>query len=263
MLFILLFSSVTAYASEEEVLLTPLTDEEVSILKDKVGVSDELINDTPPNELRELIDEGAILKSSFTEIIEIPELINNDSGLYYPYQGGNLDEKKIKIRGQAYDLGTVSSGKYKGYKKIKFSGSWEWLSSPVNAYRDAFAVGWGDSRILIPTNNGSVAEFRGRYYRYDPNQGWYLTESSINTNNFEPNAGTGWTFNLRQGVNTHKGTLVQNAYTRAPSMDSNFKFTYGHAHLLLTPSFGKTTSGFTVTPGITVKTGYHAGELIW
>lgn len=261
--FLLIVFSLTSFSVFANELDEPLTNEEITILKEKVGLNDEMINDLPIYELKLLIEEGAVLKAHTTEIIVMENPKSTDSDIT-PNQGGDLDESKIKLDGYAYDLGIVTSGTWKGYRKIKAYGTWEWLTPPANAYTDAFAVGWGDTRIVVPTANNDATEFWANYYRKTGSTGsWYLTQNAIKTSSFEPNSGTGWKFDLRQGFDYHKGDLTQYAYTRATSGDANFKFTYGHTQIVgFTPSFSNGPA-FGVTPSIGVKVGYAADTLKW
>ncbi|GIN84795.1 hypothetical protein J6TS2_11810 [Heyndrickxia sporothermodurans] len=267
-----------AETEDEEVQSKDLTITETLYLKNNVGLTEDMIKEIPIDELRYLIEEEAVLSSSSSQTLIAEDEGNSTSNtsietsdtgvitdnIMKPNQGGDLNKKKIKLNSYVYKLGTVTKGKWKGYKRFKLYGTWKWLSAPINTYTDAFAVGFGDPNLVIPTAKGDADEFSADYYRWDSRmKKWYLTQYSFNTNNFEPNGGVGWKFNIRRGAAQHKGQLTQYVYTRATHGDANIKFTYGHAHTIFTPSFSKGTSWYSVLPSITVKVGYAANTLRW
>ncbi|MGG0666772.1 hypothetical protein ABE042_22090 [Viridibacillus arvi] len=251
--------SNSAFASE---MNGDLTKNEVDQLKNDVGLSDELIQSIEIEEARELIEENAVLLSHVEEIITFDEF--SDSIVPYGSQGGDLNAKQIKLSGDAYKV-TNNNSSYKGQVKLKFVGNWEWLSAPINAYKDGFAIGWPTSeKVKLPTSNNGVDEFSADYYRWDSRLGkWYLTSSSKVPRDYEPNGGTGWIFDLRQGGSLSKGSLTQYAYTNSKTGSMNYKFTYGHAQLLLNPSLSISKGVFGVVPGNTVKVGHAAGTVTW
>src|SRR5690606_34847863 len=165
--FLFVVSSVPTFANEND-LSAPLTEEEINQLIEDVGMSEDIIDSFSNELLREVLESEATVINETTEIVKInePEIIGGIR-IIRPMQGGDLNEKKVKITGVALKRGIKTSGTWKGYREIHFIGGFEWLTAPVNFFTDGLAVGWGNSGIIVPTSNGKVDAFKGRYYRWE------------------------------------------------------------------------------------------------
>jgi len=262
--FLFVVSSVPTFANEND-LSAPLTEEEINQLIEDVGMSEDIIDSFSNELLREVLESEATVINETTEIVKInePEIIGGIR-IIRPMQGGDLNEKKVKITGVALKRGIKTSGTWKGYREIHFIGGFEWLTAPVNFFTDGLAVGWGNSGIIVPTSNGKVDAFKGRYYRWGTNKAWNLYSSTSTPSSFDPKGGVGFKIDLRGGLMLHKGEISQLAYSRLASVDTNVKFSYGHKQFVgFGVSFGKDSGTFSVTPRANIVTGWAADTLRW
>src|SRR5690606_37390300 len=186
------------------------TEEEINQLIEDVGMSEDIIDSFSNELLREVLESEATVINETTEIVKInePEIIGGIR-IIRPMQGGDLNEKKVKITGVALKRGIKTSGTWKGYREIHFIGGFEWLTAPVNFFTDGLAVGWGNSGIIVPTSNGKVDAFKGRYYRWGTNKAWNLYSSTSTPSSFDPKGGVGFKIDLRGGLMLHKGEISQ------------------------------------------------------
>ncbi|KAA0548441.1 hypothetical protein FZW96_07660 [Bacillus sp. BGMRC 2118] len=262
-LFVLMFSSllffvVGSVSVQASTDVPDLTEEERTVLLNEVGLSVEDLEILPVEHLRNLIEENAEVVLDDYKIVEIFEPIKTKPGQIST--NGTISATKLKLTGKAVRLANNSAGQ----ERFQLYGTWEWLSSPVNAYEDGFSVGFESGLgIKIPTSGGNVSEHSHEYATYErgiKNR----REYHVYPESYGPGSGVGAVYDIRQGGVGHRGYLSQNVYMTTSSGTSNIKFEYGHAKTIVTPSFTVGTSGiFGINPGISVDTRYWAGELKW
>ncbi|MEK4284724.1 hypothetical protein [Ureibacillus sp. FSL K6-0165] len=264
---IILFLIVPSFAKASEIevesnSLELLTEEEINILQEDVGLTLEEIKTRSPEFLRSLIEEGAKKKFITSDIITVTDGISNNKfntiqPMYTDPQG---DLKgSIQMEGEAYEVKSDKSG----YKKFRIVGRWKWISTPVVTLTDAFAIGVADSAgFILPVSNNQVVQHRHEYWTGAG--GWQLRDNGNHPDDFSTNGGVGCFINLRQGqLNLHNGYMEQYVYTKKSSGDATIKFEYGHQTLALS-SIGFDKNGvFSVSVTTGVKKGNIAANLSW
>lgn len=248
-LFFLVLSNNNVLAFES------ITQEQKEILINEVGLSEEDLDILPEDHLLMLIDEGAEVVSSNSEIIEFLEV--REPGDMTTF--GTIKTSKLKLTGKTIKLSNNS----KGQKRYQLYGTFKWLSNPINAYTDAMSIGYESGKgITLPTSGGKVMEHSHEYATYErgiKNR----REYSTTPDDYSPGNGVGAKYNIRQGGVSHQGYISQNVYMTKSTGTSNLKFEYGHQKTVFSPSFSISKGVFGISPGIGTDTQYFADTLEW
>ncbi|QYF84285.1 S8 family peptidase [Brevibacterium sp. PAMC21349] len=207
-----------------------LTEEELAFLTE-AGWSEEAIDGTTNEEMKEFISEGAMNPDySETTYTFVPEdEISGDVQAQNLKNGGS-----ITLKVSASYLGIKNSNE----KQFKINGSYNWNSMPKNRYVDLFALAWTDNAWYKSTSKLSHT-----YYGAIP-----ITES---VTVFKPSlkAGMSWKVDLRVGSHDDIGKFTQYIYLpKSASSKNNGPLQaiveYSHAFTTITPSIGGGSGGF-------------------
>lgn len=216
-----------------------LNEEELAFLTE-AGWSEEAIDGTTKEELKEFISEGAMNPDySETTYTFVPEdEISGDVQAQNLKNGGS-----ITLKVSASYVGIKNNNE----KQFKINGSYNWNSMPKNRYVDLFALAWTDNAWYKSTSKLSHT-----YYGAIP-----ITES---VTVFKPSlkAGMSWKVDLRAGLHNDIGKFTQYIYLpKSASSKNNGPLQaiveYSHAFTMITPSIGGGSGGFSY--GISTGTG--------
>jgi len=193
-----------------------LTEQEIQILQEDVGLSLEEIETRTPEFLRSLIEEGAKKKFITSDIVEVNDELSNTNTMIRPLAytdpQGTL-KGHIQIEGEAYEVSSDRTG----YKKFRLIGRWKWISVPQNTLTDGFAIGVADAAgFSLPESGGKVVQHTHDYWTTAG--GSYRRDYGVNPDDFSPNGGVGYFIDLRQGQGAgHYGHMSQYVYTEKKS----------------------------------------------
>lgn len=251
-LFTFSFANATdAYATED------LTQKERLILINEVGLSEDILDIISVEELRELIEDDAKIVSSNEEIVEFFETSKYVLG--EPTTLGTIKPSKLKLTFSVAKLSNTSDGN----KRYKLTGTFKWLSNPINAYKDALSIGYESGKgITLPTSKGKINGHTYEYSTYERGQK-NLRERGTTPTDYSPGNGVGSVFNIRQGGISNQGYISQIVYMEKPTGTSNLKFEYGHSKLAFTPNFSVSKGVFGISIGKSMDSAYYADTLKW
>ena len=255
---LLSISSFTAFASDLSTY-DQLTDEEKTYLS-KAKFSQESINESSVEFIRELISEGAVLvkreESIHNFVNESTKKDKKDKKDEFT-QNATIEQSQLKLVFSAYKVTSDRPGS----PKFRLYGTYDWLKVPFNAYIDAISLGWSSPDITFPvTSNGDAAGYYNN--NYETYQSRFLRSYTYVPTSYAT-SGLGNTFDIRQGANRYDGNVNIYVYSSKTSGAFNAFLTYGHAKSTLNPTFTTSKGFFSVSPGTTVDTAQKAAEVLY
>lgn len=206
-----------------------LTEDELAFLNE-AGWSEENIEETNNEELKEFISEGA-MNPDFAEMTYTFVQEDEISG---DVQAQNLENGgSITLKVNASYVGIKDNA-----KRFKIKGSYNWNKMPKNRWVDLFALGWTDNAWY-----NSTSKLNHTSYGALPSTEYVKA--------FKPSLkqGMSWKVNLRAGTHDDIGKFTQYVYLPKSASSNNngpfqAKVEYSHAFTTLVPSIGGGTGGF-------------------
>jgi hypothetical protein len=258
--------SGSALAAKEEKIKEKgdeLTKQEMKILAEEVGVTEDEIQYFPVEVLRSLIEQDA--KKISTSKPKKFDLQSEGSGNDGSTSGdiGTMDLVRnydIEMFGTAY---SVNSDRV-GYKKIYLYGFFDWLVDPVNKLEDAMSIGYPiTNKFFVPTSNGYVSQFSSRNCNKNNEQTWYCDSSTL-PQSYDLGTGVGEYYDLLFWGIDHKGYMDQYVYVDAREYGtSNIKLRYGHKKVSGNVGFNVFSYGFAVEPAWNTEYADYDFTLSW
>ncbi|MEK5645443.1 hypothetical protein BK138_32840 [Paenibacillus rhizosphaerae] len=244
LLFVLPVAAQAEESNSENSSLQSLSSQEISYLKDSVGLNEEEIAAFPAEKLRTLIDNKAVKVSSKEESFGE----NSIKGEITPQLNGNDITLQV--------LTFVQTSDKPGNKKFTLWGYFIWKKQPTFVFSDVMTIGVPQSvGFFLPTNGTNVTQHSHSFVWYDGQN--EFTENKTVPHDFSANSGVAGKYNIRNNVVWQKGYIEQNIYIPSgKSGTTNVVLEYGHAVYTLVPSVGisGTTFSIGVSPSSKVET---------
>lgn len=255
--FSVLFGSFLTVAATDLSTYEQLTEEERVYLLES-NFTEEIINQSDIEFIRELISEGAKFISQGEEVFLMEEQPGTKTTKNKPGDittQAVISSSKLALYLRAYEVTSDRTGS----SKFRLAGSYRWLSAPINAYTDALSLGWSSPLITYPTSGGVASNYSN--YNYETSAGSRFLRSYTFAPSYYSTFGLGNTFNMRQGASSYDGTISLYVYSSTKSGAFNAVLSYGHARTVLRPTFNASKGFLSVTPGTTVDTAQYAVEV--
>ncbi|WP_211656084.1 hypothetical protein [Planococcus alpniumensis] len=249
--FSALFVSFLTVSAADLSTYDQLTEEEKEYLLES-NFTEEIINQSEVEFVRELIEEGANLLTHGEDIYSIQDNTTAKPGEFTTL--GVISSSKLKLSLSAYEVTSDRTGS----SKFRLYGTYKWLSKPVNTFTDAISLGWSSSSITYPTSGGNVFGYSQRNYETSAGSRF---QRSYTFTPITSTYGLGNRFNLRQGASVYDGNINVHIYSKTKSGAFNTVLSYGHARATVNPSFNASKGFLSVTPGLSVDTAQYAKEV--
>lgn len=213
---------------------------------EKANFTEEVINLYPLDLIKDLIVQGAVHKGITTKEYDLEGTSNAETDGEVSIMGLDLD-KDIKL---SLSIAEVTSDRT-GSSKFSVYGTYRWLKTPLNRWKDAIAIGWSTPDFTYPVDNATNKILFYKQYNYTTEAGSrYLKNYTHTPEEYIAYGGLGNRFDLSTGL--FDGYLSQTVYSTKLSGAAIFVLSYGHSYVTGSPTFGKDTGAFGVTPQMNV-----------